>query len=132
MSELLSPALPVGAPGAPVRMCVGCRQRSVRSELLRVVVVPATEGASGRWVAQVDPRAERPGRGAWIHPRIDCFELADKRRAWMRAFRLATAPDSSAIRHHLEAEHDNSTDELVGAGAAGLPEKAGREAMSAR
>lgn len=27
------------------------------------------------------------GRGAWLCPRIECFELATKRRAFSRAFR---------------------------------------------
>jgi predicted RNA-binding protein YlxR (DUF448 family) len=141
-AEILPPEiLPRATSSAPVRLCVGCRGRSGRHELLRIVVVPASDCAPGRWVAEPDVPATQPGRGAWIHPRIECFELAEKRRAWMRAFRLAAPPDTSAVHHHLEALNDaqqhpadqqQCTEEPVGAGAAGLPEKAGREAMSAR
>jgi predicted RNA-binding protein YlxR (DUF448 family) len=131
-NEVPPPANVQGNPHAPVRLCVGCRERSDRHELLRIVVVPVTDSAPGRWRAEPDVQAKRPGRGAWIHPRIGCFELAERRRAWVRAFRLTAPPDTSAVRQHVEAVQHHSTEESVGAGAAGLPEKAGREAMSAR
>jgi len=84
MARRSLPTLPV-----PVaRTCVGCRGRAAKSDLLRVVsrdgsVVP-------------DPRAQLPGRGAYLHLSRECFEQAERRRSFPRALRLpgplATGP----------------------------------------
>ncbi|MGH1548152.1 YlxR family protein [Leifsonia poae] len=73
-----------------VRTCVGCRSRAPRSSLLRVVVQESELVA--------DPSATRPGRGAWLHPTAECFDLAVKRRAFGRALRVEGALDTAAIR----------------------------------
>lgn len=64
----------------PVRTCVGCGRRVARADMIRIV---ATNGS-----AQVDPRSDRPGRGAWVHPDLGCIERAHSRRALVRALRL--------------------------------------------
>ena len=74
-------------------MCVGCRERAAKSDLLRLVVV------EGRVVP--DPRGRLPGRGASIHPDLGCLELAERRRAFPRAFRLAGPLDLSMLRARL-------------------------------
>jgi predicted RNA-binding protein YlxR (DUF448 family) len=84
MARRSLPTLPVPV----VRTCVGCRVRAAKSDLLRVVsrdgdVVP-------------DPRAQLPGRGAYLHLSRECFEQAERRRSFARALRLpgplATGP----------------------------------------
>ncbi|NVI86280.1 YlxR family protein [Actinomadura sp. BRA 177] len=80
---------------APVRTCVGCRVRTAKSDLLRLVVV---EG-----VIVPDPRGRLPGRGAHLHPDPACLELAERRRAFPRAFRLPGPLDASALRERLAA-----------------------------
>ena len=67
----------------PVRTCLGCRQRADTSSLLRVV-------ASGGEVVP-DPSATLPGRGAWVHPTVNCVESAIKKRAFGRALRVTEA-----------------------------------------
>jgi uncharacterized protein len=42
-----------------------------------------------------------PGRGAWLTPTIDAYELAVKRRAFRRALRLDRDPDTSAVASYL-------------------------------
>jgi predicted RNA-binding protein YlxR (DUF448 family) len=64
----------------PVRTCVGCRQRSNRSDLLRIVA-NSTE-------LIIDFLAVLPGRGAWIHPSSDCIQKANERGAIARALRF--------------------------------------------
>jgi uncharacterized protein len=64
----------------PIRMCVGCRVRATKSELLRVTAV----GQS----CQPDPRAQHQGRGAYVHPTAECVGQAIKRRAFPRALRV--------------------------------------------
>ncbi|WP_213283954.1 YlxR family protein [Cellulomonas hominis] len=82
----------------PVRTCVGCRSTGPRSVLLRVVA--ATTDAGDPAVV-VDVRRALPGRGAWLHPDPRCLELAERRRAFPRALRLAGSLDTSAVRQHL-------------------------------
>ncbi|WP_315987460.1 YlxR family protein [Actinomadura sp. HBU206391] len=74
---------------------MGCRVRTAKSDLLRLVAV---EGS-----IVPDPHGRRPGRGASLHPDLGCLELAERRRAFPRAFRLAGPLDVSALREHLEA-----------------------------
>ncbi|MUN40039.1 DUF448 domain-containing protein [Actinomadura sp. NEAU-AAG5] len=78
---------------APRRMCVGCRVRTVKSDLLRLVVVGD--------VIVPDPRGRLPGRGAHLHPDLACLELAERRRAFPRAFRLPGPLDGTALRARL-------------------------------
>jgi predicted RNA-binding protein YlxR (DUF448 family) len=69
-----------------------------RSELLRVVSRQA-EGSGPVLVA--DPRRREPGRGAHLHPTIECLALAERRRAFVRALRLDQPPDLEQLRHYV-------------------------------
>ncbi|MFN4070324.1 MAG: YlxR family protein [Thermus caldifontis] len=44
----------------PIRMCVACRRRRPKGELLRILLVP--EGF------RLDPTGKLPGRGAYVCP----------------------------------------------------------------
>jgi uncharacterized protein len=83
-------------PGSVIRTCVGCGTRAAKSDLLRVVAV------DGEIVA--DPAARRPGRGAYLHPSLDCVERARRRRAIPRALRV-TGPlaDGELVRYLTQA-----------------------------
>jgi len=98
----------VAAHPSPVRSCVGCKQRAAKSDLLRLVVVAddasARQGgtaARGRVVP--DPSGRLLGRGASLHPDLSCLDLATRRRAFPRAFRLAGPLDVTAVRVYLES-----------------------------
>jgi uncharacterized protein len=82
----------------PIRSCVGCKKRAAKSDLLRVAMVMVDEQVR----VVPDPRRQRPGRGASLHPDPHCLDLAERRRAFPRAFRLAGPLDSSAVREYLE------------------------------
>ncbi|WP_019634035.1 YlxR family protein [Actinomadura atramentaria] len=69
---------------------MGCRVRAAKSDLLRLVAV---EG-----VLVPDHRGRLPGRGAYLHPDPACLELAERRRAFPRALRLAGPLDAGPIR----------------------------------
>ena len=96
----------------PVRTCVGCRSAGSRQALLRVVVGPSDTGDP---VLVVDVGRRMPGRGAWLHPDLHCFELAVRRRAFGRALRVGAPPDASAVARFLavDAEHDATGPVLV-------------------
>jgi predicted RNA-binding protein YlxR (DUF448 family) len=44
-----------------------------------------------------------PGRGAWLTPTVEAYELAVKRRAFRRALRLDREPDTSAVLDYLRS-----------------------------
>jgi uncharacterized protein len=75
-----------------MRTCVGCKECVVKSSLLRLV-------AAGD-VIRPDPQARLPGRGAYLHPSLECLELARRRRAFPRALRTA-----GSLRLDLVAEY---------------------------
>ena len=83
-----------------MRMCVGCRERSPKSELLRVTL---GADADGHAVVVPDPMGTAPGRGAHLHPTPACLELAERRRAFARALRWegGHAPSLERIRKRL-------------------------------
>jgi predicted RNA-binding protein YlxR (DUF448 family) len=73
---------------------VGCRVRAAKTELLRVVVVGDT--------CVPDPRGRMPGRGASVHMDPACLALAERRRAFPRAFRRAGPLDTAQLRRYFE------------------------------
>ncbi|WP_199233098.1 YlxR family protein [Rhodococcus sp. SMB37] len=78
----------------PVRTCVGCRQRTLAAELLRIV---ARGSEPEGFVVVPDLRRRLPGRGAWMHPTAECLNLAVRRRALGRALKVSGGPDISAL-----------------------------------
>ena len=84
----------------PVRTCIGCRARTAKRELVRVVV---GSDAHGRSVVVPDPQGTAPGRGAHLHPTAECYELAVRRKAFGRALRVPGKPDSAAVGGYIAA-----------------------------
>ena len=74
---------------------MGCRQRAPAGELLRVV--------AGAGVLLVDERRVLPGRGAHLHRDPACLDLAERKRAFPRALRVAGPLDAAAVRDALVA-----------------------------
>ena len=77
----------------PVRTCIGCRSRAPRSSLMRVVA------QQPRVLA--DESVVLDGRGAWLHPTLECFRLAQRRRAFGRALRVQGELDTSDLEKRL-------------------------------
>ena len=75
------------------RTCIGCRKRSGPADLLRMTV-------SGGLVLP-DPDRRAPGRGAHLHPVAECFELAVRRKAFPRAFRVPGPLDVTGVREYV-------------------------------
>jgi predicted RNA-binding protein YlxR (DUF448 family) len=73
---------------------VGCRKRSDKPDLLRVVL------REGRCVP--DLRGTLPGRGAYLHPVAACFTQAVRRRAFNRAFRGPGPFDVAELHRQVE------------------------------
>ena len=77
---------------SPERTCIGCRARAAQADLLRCI-----NDRAGVRVSR-----SGAGRGAWVHPRMACLDLADRRQAWGRALRMTGSLDVSAVRSVVE------------------------------
>ncbi|WP_069814881.1 YlxR family protein [Streptomyces sp. TP-A0874] len=86
------------ARACPQRTCVGCRERAAQDDLLRTVRVE--DGCVP------DLRGTLPGRGAYVHPVPACLDLAIRRRAFPRAFRVKGALDTTELRRTVEQAAD--------------------------
>ena len=77
------------------RMCVGCRQVQPKAEMIRIVRAPSGE-------ISADITGKKPGRGAYICKKKECFDSALKTHAFNRAFCMAIDEDVFAgIRDEL-------------------------------
>lgn len=65
----------------PMRMCVGCRERRDKRELVRVVRSPEGE-------IDIDATGKKPGRGAYICPARECLEKAMKSKALEKSLQI--------------------------------------------
>jgi uncharacterized protein len=71
----------------PERTCVGCGRKAPQRELVRFVAPGGT--------LRLDRGSRSPGRGAYVHPRLSCFERAVDRRAFSRSLRRSVRiPDN--------------------------------------
>lgn len=61
------------------RKCIGCNKQFVKKDLIRVVKTKENEFF-------VDFSGKANGRGAYICKNSDCFNLAQKKNAFSRAF----------------------------------------------
>jgi predicted RNA-binding protein YlxR (DUF448 family) len=98
-------------PVGPVRTCVGCRKRELAVELLRVVAVG---GGNGNSAVTVDTARKLPGRGAWLHPDLQCLQTAIRRRAFVRALRITGSPDITEVLEHVSAARGTQVLEAPG------------------
>lgn len=55
----------------PERKCMGCNEKRPKKELIRVVRTP--EG-----IVELDTVGKKSGRGAYICPKVSCYEKALK------------------------------------------------------
>lgn len=90
-----------------MRTCVGCRERAGKSELIRVVAVG---DESGTVLAPDLPRSAG-GRGAHLHPSVECLDLAVRRKAFGRALRMQGPLDDFAVRAHVAWVESTTTDD---------------------
>ncbi|MGI9952025.1 YlxR family protein [Moorellaceae bacterium AZ2] len=78
----------------PVRMCVGCRSRKEKRELIRVVRTPDFQ-------LLIDPTGKKAGRGAYLCPQVECLQKAIKSKALERNLGVQLSPE---ILAQLEAD----------------------------
>ena len=62
----------------PVRMCSGCGEHFPKKELVRVVRSPEGE-------LSMDLTGRKPGRGAYLCPKVECLRKARKAKRLERS-----------------------------------------------
>lgn len=78
----------------PQRMCIGCRGKMDKKNLIRVVRTPEEE-------IVIDPTGKRPGRGAYLCGKIECLEKAIKTKGLERALNcLITSDVTESLRKY--------------------------------
>ncbi|MBC7344377.1 MAG: YlxR family protein [Clostridia bacterium] len=75
-------------------MCVGCRQKKGKRELIRIVRTPEMS-------VVIDETGKKAGRGAYICPQVSCLEKAIKSKALERAL---LAPVDERIYRDLKEQ----------------------------
>ena len=81
----------------PLRKCIGCNEQFVKNDLIRVVKTKENEFF-------IDFTGKANGRGAYICKNSDCFNLAQNKNAFSRAFGIKV-PDE--IYEKLKKEFEN-------------------------
>lgn len=82
----------------PQRQCVGCREMRDKRALLRVVKSPEGE-------VSLDFKGKKPGRGAYVCPKVDCLKRARKSRALERALETQIPAEVyDAMEKEMEAD----------------------------
>ena len=71
----------------PQRMCISCRTRQNKRDLIRVVYKSGDEDIS------VDPSGKKPGRGAYICKNRNCLEQAMKNNRFERGLHTKIPTD---------------------------------------
>ncbi|MEX1376412.1 MAG: YlxR family protein [Eubacteriales bacterium] len=70
----------------PIRMCVGCRERFLKIDLIRVVRTPEGDVC-------IDKKGKMSGRGAYICKSPECLTKAYKTKALQRALEVEINDD---------------------------------------
>lgn len=65
----------------PERMCIGCREKKPKKELVRVVRSPEGE-------VSIDFTGKKAGRGAYVCMDPDCFKKARRNKGLERALEV--------------------------------------------
>ncbi len=94
-----------------MRTCVGCRNRAPASTLLRVVA----SVDAGVNALVVDPRHRLPGRGAYLHVDPACLAKAERRRAFVRALRVAGILDTGELAAYVATHGSSGESDEAGA-----------------
>ena len=84
----------------PERLCVGCREKHPKGELIRIVRAPSGD-------VSIDATGRSPGRGAYLCPREECLLAARKHNGLAWSFKGRVATDvydalSEALRARTE------------------------------
>ncbi len=90
----------------PMRKCLGCGEMFPQRELVRVVktkIKTEDENAQEEYEISLDLVGKKPGRGAYVCRKTECFEKAIKAKRFQKAL-SCTIPDDVTERMRQEME----------------------------
>jgi predicted RNA-binding protein YlxR (DUF448 family) len=102
----------------PVRTCVGCGATDQSEEMIRVMFIPADNGGDVAARLLIDIHGKRGfpgvtgGRGAWVHARPKCVEVACA-RGFSRAFKEPLQLDAGVFYRRLSEVAERTLEGLV-------------------
>lgn len=70
----------------PQRTCIACRSTSGKREFIRIVRTPSGS-------VEVDLTGKKAGRGAYLCPRVECWQQGLKKGRLESALRTKLSPD---------------------------------------
>jgi predicted RNA-binding protein YlxR (DUF448 family) len=70
----------------PMRKCVACQEMMNKKSLIRIVRTPEGE-------VRIDPTGKKSGRGAYLCTKVECFQLAKKKKSLDRALKHSVSND---------------------------------------
>lgn len=74
----------------PRRMCIACRQKTAKRELVRIVRTP-------QGTIEIDPANRKAGRGAYLCTQESCWETGLKSKRLERALKTELIPEQRAM-----------------------------------
>ncbi len=83
----------------PIRKCVGCQERQEKRNLIRVV--RSQEGEFS-----IDKTGKKPGRGAYLCPKMECLEKAIKNKGLERSFKTGISDEVKELLREKVASHE--------------------------
>lgn len=83
----------------PERLCLGCQQKFLKKDLLRIVHEP-----SGNF--SVDDSGKKQGRGAYLCKKLSCFESAVKQKKFLKSFRVSPEEFSQDVVAKLRQDFE--------------------------
>ena len=82
----------------PMRQCMGCRERRMKKELIRVVRSPEGE-------VSLDFHGKKNGRGAYICPSAECLKKAIRSKSLERSLEVSIPEEIYAqLEREMEEE----------------------------
>ena len=91
----------------PQRMCVSCRTRKNKKELLRVVLMPDGQ-------VTVDPTGKKPGRGAYVCKNNECLTQAVKAHRFDKGLKTQVPPELIAELLTDAESYNDESDTMLG------------------
>jgi len=87
----------------PQRMCVSCRVRRDKKDLIRVVLMPDGQ-------AMIDPSGKKPGRGAYVCKNRECLSQAVKAHRFDRGLKTEISSGIIDALLHEADQYQNMTE----------------------
>ncbi|MEO7092531.1 MAG: YlxR family protein [Polyangiales bacterium] len=122
-------ARPAPALDGVTRSCVGCGARALEADLVRLVLVEKPEGVEGPCTVVPDAKGGGFGRGAHVHPAVDCVATACK-RGLSRSFKREVRADEAELARSISIAFTRRLEGLLLGGVRGGHVAIGTDAVA--